>query len=351
MTIAIETSGLKTGYRTQGTGVYIASLLTNLKRYTPKNEYINFSRTQNIPKNVDLVHYPYFNPFFLTLPLRKPFPTVVTVHDLIPLVFPKHFPIGIRGRLKWYIQRWSLMAASAVIADSKSSKKDIVRFTGIDSKKIHVVHLAPGEEFKEIKSSKLKVENLRKKYNLPEKFVLYVGDILWSKNVPSLIRAIKKINLTLVMIGKQAASADFDENHPWNKDLVILNREAEETQRIVRLGFVSNEDLVAIYNLATLFIMPSFYEGFGLPVLEAMSCGCPVITTKKGSLPEIAENAAYYVDPDANSMADGIGEVFFNSKLQKDLSNIGLIQSKKFSWEKTAEETVRVYEKSVENHR
>lgn len=346
MKIAINTDALKIGYRIQGTGVYINQLLINLKRYFDENEYITFSRTQKLFKNVDLAHYPFFNPFFLTLPLRKSFPTIVTIHDLIPLVFPEHFPVGIKGELKWRIQKWSLKNVKAIIADSLATKKDIEGFTDTPSDKIYVIYLAAGEGFKQIESSKLKLESLRKKYSLPDKFVLYVGDVIWSKNVPNLIKAIKKINLTLVMVGKQATSTDFDKTHPWNKDLVILNNEARDDKRIIRLGFVPNEDLVAIYNLTTVFVQPSFYEGFGIPILEAMKCGAPVITTKGGSLPEVAGEAAFYVNiNDVNSIADGVGEVFFNKDLQEELSQRGLKQAKKFSWEKTAKETINVYSK------
>lgn len=343
MKIAINTEALDTSYRIQGTGVYINQLLTSLKRYFKENEYISFSRTQKLSKNTDLVHYPYFNPFFLTLPLKKPFPTVVTVHDLIPLVFPQYFPAGLRGSIRWLIQKFSLRGAQSIITDSESSKKDITKYTGIPDTKIHVVYLAAGEEFKSIDDT-LVLDSIRAKYNLPEEFVLYVGDVLWSKNVPNLIRAIKKINLTLVMVGKQVATENFDKNHPWNKDLVMLNELAKDDRRIIRLGFVSDNDLIDIYNVSTVFAMPSFYEGFGMPILEAMACGTPVITTKRGSLPEVTGDSAFYVDPnDVDSIANGIGEVFFNNKLQSELSQRGLIQAKKFSWKKTASQTAKIY--------
>lgn len=343
MRIAINTEALNTSYKIQGTGVYIDQLITNLKRHFKENEYISFSRIQNIPKNVDLVHYPSFNPFFLTLPLRKPFPTVVTVHDLIPLVFPQHFPPGMKGKLKWQIQKISLRGVSAIIADSNSSKHDIAKYTSIPDKKIYAIYLAASESFKPIKSTLL-LDRIRVKYHLPEKFVLYVGDVLWSKNVPNLIKAIKEINLTLVMVGKQTKVTSFDESNPWNRDLVFLNKETKDDRRIIRLGFVSDQDLVRIYNTATLLVQPSFYEGFGLPILEAMACGCPVITTRGGSFPEVAGEAAFYVDPhNASNIANGIGEVFFNNKLQNELSQKGSTQAKKFSWKKTARETVEVY--------
>lgn len=347
MKIAIDTQPLETSYRIQGTGVYINQLLTHLRAYYSEHEYVSFSQKEGLPKNVDLVHYPYFNPIFLTLPIKKPFPTVVTVHDLIPLVFPQHFPAGIKGQLKWEIQKWSLRGSSQIIADSNASKKDIAKYTGIPDTKIHVVYLAAAEEFKSIDDTLL-LDRIRVNYNLPEKFVLYVGDVLWSKNIANLLKAIKEINLTLVMVGRQTKLTNFDKNNLWNRDLVILNKEAKDDKRIIRLGFVPDEELVAMYNSATLLVQPSFYEGFGLPILEAMACGCPVVTTRGGSLPEVAGEAAFYVDPnDFNDIANGIGEVYFNRKLQQSFSLKGLAQAKKFSWRKTAGETVKVYEKVV----
>lgn len=348
MNIAIDESPLKTGHflqhRVRGTGFYIENLKKSLLRYYPKNKYTFFTRGENLPKDIDLVHYPHFEPFFLTLPLCKSYPTVVTVHDLTPLVFPKHFPAGIRGKIKWQIQRWSLRSAAAVITDSQSSKNDIVQYTGISDIKVHVVYLAAGEEFKklEVRSKKLEVIS---KYNLPAKFVLYVGDATWNKNLPNLIRAIQKINLTLVMAGKATAKQDFDRTNPWNYDLAAIEGLAKNDKRIIRLGFIPQEDLVMLYNAATVFAMPSIYEGFGLPVLEAMACGTPVVAAKGGSLAEVVGDAGLFVNPyDIDSITNGINEVFFTKKLQEKFSKKGLSQAGKFFWEKTAEQTTKVYE-------
>src|SRR5690606_743268 len=152
------------------------------------------------PEDVDIIHYPYFDPFFLTLPLKKRVKTIVTVHDLTPLVFPDAFPAGIKGKLSWQVQKYSLKSASAIIADSEASKKDIIRLTGIDSNKIHVVYLAAGEEFERLQLSDTRNKELRKKYKLPENFLLYVGDVTWNKNLPRLLDAIEEANVPLVMI-------------------------------------------------------------------------------------------------------------------------------------------------------
>jgi glycosyltransferase involved in cell wall biosynthesis len=124
--------------------------------------------------------------------------------------------------------------------------------------------------------------------------------------------------------------------------------ELKNNKKIIRLGFVSDEDLVAIYNLATVYCQPSFYEGFGLPVLQAMACGTPVVAARTPALMEIGESACLYADPqDTKDMAQKIKKVLDNSSLQKDLSQKGLRQVKKFSWTKTAEETYKIYEKAL----
>jgi len=345
MKIAIDISPLQTGHKVRGVGFYLEHLKNALIKYYPENEYVFFERGEKLPQDIDLVHFPYFEPFFLALPLYKKFKTVVTVHDLTPIVFPNAFPRGIKGEIKWQMQRYALRQADAILTDSQSSKKDIIKHVGAKESRIHVVYLAAGEEFKIIQSSRLKTENLRKKYNLPGKFILYVGDVTWNKNLPRLIDAAKELKIPLVMIGKNLVSENYDQNNPWNSDLNRINELAKGDESIIRLGFVSAEDLITVYNLATVFVLPSLYEGFGLPILEAMACGCPVVTSKEASIPEVAKDAAFYVDAyDVKSIASGMKEVFGSENLQKQLREKGLENAKRFSWKKTAGNTIRVYQ-------
>lgn len=348
MNIAIDISPLKSGHylqhRVRGTGFYLKNLQSSLEKYYPKNKYTYFSKGDSLREEIDIVHYPYFEPFFLTLPLFPKNKTVVTVHDLTPLVFPDHFKAGLRGKVKWQIQKRGIKNADAIIADSISSKKDIIKYAGISESKVGVVYLAAGSEFRVI-DSKLKLEEIRKKYNLPKKFALYVGDATWNKNLPRLIKAVSRINVPLVMAGKALIEEKFDKQNPWNKDLVEVQNLARANKNILRPGFVPSEDLVLLYNAATLFIMSSVYEGFGLPVLEAMGCGCCVVTSREGSIPEIAGEACKYVDAyNVDNISQGISAVFNSKSLQQELSKKGLIQSKKFTWQKTAEGTMKVYE-------
>ncbi|HUQ85174.1 MAG TPA: glycosyltransferase family 1 protein [Candidatus Limnocylindrales bacterium] len=354
MNIAIDVTPLNDNrllsHKVRGTGFYIQNLKKSLLEFFPENNYQFFTREDKLEKNSETVHYPYFEPFFLTLPFSKKLKTVVTVHDLTPLVFPEHFPSGIKGKIKWQIQKQNLLRSDRIITDSESSKKDITKFTGYPEKKIDVVYLAAGDEFRKFKIEdlRLKKNDIKLKYNLPEKFVLYVGDVTWNKNLPRLIKAVSKTDIPLVMVGKALAEKNYDRSNPWNSDLLLTQELISKNPNIKVLGFIPTDDLVSIYNSASIFVMPSLYEGFGLPILEAMQSGCPVITTKEGSLEEVAGNAAYYVDAkNTDSISDGISEVFENSKLQNELSAKGIEQAKKFSWKKTATETIRAYDKAL----
>jgi glycosyltransferase involved in cell wall biosynthesis len=348
MKIAIDISPLGTGHKVRGVGFYLEHLKNALIKYFPQNDYVFFQRGEKLANDVKVIHFPYFEPFFLALPIYNKFKTVVTVHDLTPIVFPQAFPSGIKGKLKWQMQRFALKRASAVITDSESSKKDIKKYAGVRENKIHVIYLAAGEQFIKLKTENVKLKEIAKRYGLPEKFVLYVGDVTWNKNLPRLIDAIKEAKLPLVMVGKSLVSEDYDKSSPWNADLNRVNELTKGDSNIMRLGFVSGEELVQLYNLATVFVMPSLYEGFGLPILEAMACGCPVITTREGSLAEVAGDSALYVDAyDMESIANGIKKVFDSEKLQKELSEKGLENVKRFSWKKTASDTLEVYTQVV----
>jgi glycosyltransferase involved in cell wall biosynthesis len=347
MKIAIDVSPLQTGHRVRGVGFYLENLKNSLVKYFPENEYVFFETGDKLDSNIDLVHFPYFEPFFLELPLYKKFKTVVTVHDLTPIVFPENFPSGIKGKIKWQMQRYALKRANAIITDSESSKKDIIKLVGARESKIKVVYLAAGEQFNKLKVGNWKLE-IQKRYNLPDDFLLYVGDVTWNKNLPRLINAVKELQIPLVMIGKSLVSEDYDRNNPWNADLNRVNELAKNDKNIMRLGFVPDLDLVSVYNLATALIMPSLYEGFGLPVLEAMASGCPVITSKEGSLSEVAGNAAHYVDAyDVKSITAGIQEVFKDATLQKELSQKGLENAAKFSWKQTVSDTLEAYRSAL----
>lgn len=348
MRIAIDTGPIEQNsesqHRIRGVGKYITLLRDNISRYDKKNDYIFTSNPQSIKETVDLIHYPYFDPFFVTLPYRKKTKTIVTVHDIIPLVHKKQFPSGVKGTIRWQINKMRLKNADAIITDSSASRNDITNIIGIPSNKISVVYLSVDDEFRKLDNG-VWVNDIRKKYNLPDKFMLYVGDVTWNKNLPRLVTAVKKANIPLVMVGK-ALIDTYDKTNPWNYDRNKVASVIKNDPLFVRLGFVPTEDLVGIYNITTALCMPSLDEGFGLPILEAMKCGCPVLCSRMGSLPEVGGDAVMYVDAEsAESIEKGIKELYDSSNVRSKLIEKGLRQSSKFTLESFMKETVKIYEK------
>jgi glycosyltransferase involved in cell wall biosynthesis len=347
MKVAIDVSPLSSDHKVRGVGFYLKNLQQALLRYFPQHDYTFFTKKIEIPKDTDVIHYPYFDPFFISLPLINKAKTVVTVHDMTPLLFPNDFPSGLKGQVKWWIQKRLLQGVDAIITDSRSSKKDIATIINIPKEKIFVSYLAAGEEFKRMSNSKWQMSNIKHKYHLPENFALYVGDATANKNLPRIVKAALLANVPLVLVGKAIASQNYDRDNPWNKDLIEVQGLIQtNTEHFFPLGFVGESELVNLYHQARVFVMPSLYEGFGLPILEAMSCGCPVVTSKEGSLPEVAGDAALYVDAySIESIAGGLQQVISDKKSAKELREKGLQQSSKFSWKQTAKETIDIYTK------
>jgi glycosyltransferase involved in cell wall biosynthesis len=268
---------------------------------------------------------------------------IVTVHDLIPLKFPCHYPAGIRGQWRWRGQKRRLQKVDGILTVSNTSRKDIAQLVCYPQEKIKTTYLAASSEFKVIANRQEK-KRIAQKYSLPQNFVLYVGDVNWNKNVPGLVRACQKLALPLVIVGKQAVARNYDQTHPENQDLVWLQQEAKKDKNIQLLGFIDSQDLPIIYNLASVYCQPSFYEGFGLPVVEAMACGCPVVSSNQGSLPEVGGQAVIYGNPyQKGSLAQAINKVTNNPQLAKKLSLAGPKQAAKFSWQKCAQETLKFY--------
>lgn len=348
MHIAIDTSPLETGHSGRGIGVYTKNLIDALQKFETSHSYSFITRTQKVHNNVDLIHYPYFDPFFLTLPLLKPKPTVVTVHDLIPLVFPDKFPTGLRGSIKWQIQKNSLQGARRIITDSNSSKTDIQTVTGRDPRSIDVIYLAPSGDYHAVIDSTV-IKKVEAKYTLPKRFVVYTGDVNWNKNISGILSAFSLLikdpaldGLTLLFVGRSFLSQDLAEVNDINN---IINRLHLE-KRVMRAGFVPEADLAAIYSMATCSVQPSWYEGFGLPVLEAMACGCPVVAAENSSLSEIAGPSIRVQAGKPDDIARGIKSVLqFSITDRKKIVAHGLEWVKTFTWQKVARETVASYEK------
>lgn len=346
MKVALDISPTKTGHKVRGVGIYTENLENALKKYAKDVDLEVIENKSQIKIGLDLVHFPYFDPFILSLSQKKGIKTLVTVHDLIPLVFPKKFPPGVKGKIKWLLQKRKLSKVDAIITDSESSKKDILKIMKFPSERIDVVYLAADEAFKKITDESL-LSQVKKKYFLPLNFVLYVGDATWNKNLLNLVKAIEKTKTKAVLVGK-AITSDNAVTNEWTKELMEVQQIIKESDQFIKLGFVPTEDLVSLYNLCSVFAFPSRYEGFGLPLLEAASCGAPIITSKKGSIPEVIGDAAEFVDPESiEDIRSAIEKVVGNEELRGDLSKKSFERSKQFSWKKTAIETAKVYKKVI----
>ncbi len=350
--IAINTLPLKSAHKDRGIGYYTHNLVESLKEDSDINlkEFVNLSEI----KDEEVIHYPWFDFFFHTLLIKKHLPTVVTIHDVIPLKFKEHYPVGFRGKINLYLQKSALKRCDAIITDSQVSKADIIKYLKVDSDKINVIPLAQDEDFK-ILSDPLLIHTKRK-YNLPEQILLYVGDANWTKNLPFMLRGFRDIvkesqfkNLKLILVGGVFLKNVENIDHPELQSLKEFNNLIKEYKlegNILKVGNIEKKELVSLYNLATVYIQPSLYEGFGLPVLEAMACGVPVISSNRGSLKEVGGEAAVYFDPENSEQFKAIiKEVLENRSLQSKLSNLSLKQASRFSLEKMILQTKLVYSK------
>ena len=351
------------GHAVRGIGVYNKNLLPELQKLGKKSGLSIESITNQLPTQAgdDIIHWPYFDFFFDTLKPASGAKNVVTVYDCVPLIYPKHYPAGFRGMVNFRKQKNALKKADAVITISETSKKDIARFLGVPAQKIRVVYGSIGNRIR-VMSEESKI-GIRKQYHLPERFVLYVGDVNYNKNVINLVRACKLAKLPLVIVGKHAieleAKANFEVNLEGPRDLYrwFLNKphpevahykellkEIEGTDLVKRLGFVKPIDFSAIFSLASVYCQPSFYEGLGMGVLEAFTAGIPVVDARTQALVEIAGDAAWYVNPrDYKDIATGLKKVISDDKLRKELILKGKKRLKFFSWVKTAKLVIDVY--------
>ncbi|MBC7222825.1 MAG: glycosyltransferase family 4 protein [Anaerolineae bacterium] len=271
------------------------------------------------------------------LPPLRDVPTVLTVHDLIFYLFPQyHKPLNY-----WYL-RWTMplyvRRADAVIAVSEATRQDLVRHYRVPPEKVRVIHEAAAPHFRP--AAPEAVAQVRRRYGLPPRFALTVGTIEPRKNLPRLFRALAPLRgaerIPLVVAGGKGWL--------YEETFRTVARLGLEDQ-VSFLGYVPEEDLPALYTAADLFVLPSLYEGFGLPVLEAMSCGAPVACSQAASLQEVAGDAARYFDPhDPEAMAEAIWALWADADLRAHLREQGLRRAAAFSWERAAHETLALYD-------
>jgi anaerobic magnesium-protoporphyrin IX monomethyl ester cyclase len=277
------------------------------------------------------------------MPFASRVPSVVTIHDMSLTLYPRYHPLR-RVLLHRPLVDLTARRASAIITHSNASKQDIVRLYGLDPARVHVVHLAPAPEFVPISDTSA-LSEVRRRYGLPDRFILYVGTIEPRKNLPRLLDAFadryRSGDLTchLVCAGP----------YGWrSRDVARRVASLDVASAVHFLGYVPFADLPALYNLSSLFVFPSLYEGFGLPVVEAMACGVAVLIGRSASLVEITGDAVESVDPlDTHALGRALATLTNDDARRKDLAARGLVQARQFSWERAAKETLRVYRAAV----
>jgi len=285
-----------------------------------------------------------FHELAYLLELIKLEKTVVTCYDLIPWVYEKNHR-SLLWRLLYRLSWDGLRKADRIITISAFSKNEIIKYLGYPEDKIHVIYPAVNHSYYYEKRDR----EILKRFNISEdeKIILYVGSEQPRKNLPFLIRAFGKLKrilpeAKLLKIGNPLWRGAREENLRLIGKLNLQND-------VIFVGYVDEEELPKWYNAADLFVFPSLYEGFGLPPLEAMACGTPVITSNASSLPEVVGDAGIIVDSfNTDEMVRAMYEVLTNDGLREDMSKRGLKMANMFSWEKAAEETLEVYEERAQ---
>jgi glycosyltransferase involved in cell wall biosynthesis len=352
-------------YSQAGIGQYILHLVDGLARVDNENEYVllqsrkddttilkepNFRRVslwtpshhrlERFSLNVelmrlglDVLHSPDFIP-----PHRPSCKSVITVHDLAFLLYP-HFLTKESARYYGHIDqavRWT----DHIVAVSESTKRDTVQHLGVPEDKITVVYEAASPIFRPIDREEARA-HVRNRHGVDAPFVLFVSTIEPRKNVPTLVRAMWQ----LLQCYKEDVHLVLAGGKGWLfEDSFAAVEELELDDRVHFLGRVSSEDLLYLYNAAELLAHPAFYEGFGLPPLEAMACGLPVIVSNVASLPEVVGDAGLLIDPhDVDELTVAMWRVLNDAELYREMRVKGLRQAAQFSWERAARETLKIY--------
>lgn len=275
------------------------------------------------------------------LPYWTTCPTVLTIHDLSLLLYPETHEERLVRRARRVLP---LMArkASAIITPSETVKREVCEHLGVSEDKVFAIPEAARACFYPAPSSE--TEPIRRRLGIEPEFILFVGTVEPRKNLLTLARAFEQIaNIQLVIAGEKGWLSD---------DLLAYVDKGELGDRVLFTGHLSDDDLRALYSSCRVFVYPSLYEGFGLPLLEAMACGAPVVTSNVGSIVETVGTAARLVSPaDAGELAQAITSLLDDSRARDLLSSAGIEHAKKFSWERTAASTWEVYQKALSSHK
>lgn len=372
MKLCIDARPLQNGHRVRGIGVLLSNLLREMGQQLPEDAvtlitqqkavyppfFVHESRLETFridrPNRFNWLADQFFLPglvrksgaelFFATDINSYLLPTaggrvVAMAYDLIPFLFPEVMASQPRSvRLGWRVNFQKLKSADAVIAISQATKDDLVRLFDLAPERVHVIY--PGIDHSLFNMSNAgnktsRIETLGR-YGISGSFLLYVGDSEWRKNLHRCLEALSGLDpaVKLVLVGKRALTDTT--LHGWIDTLGLK-------ERVLLTGFVPDVDLPPMYGAAQAFLFPSLYEGFGLPVAEAMACGCPVITSTISSMPEVAGDAALLVNPESvEEIRAAMRRVLTDPALRESMSSSGLVQAGRFSWKRCAAETLSV---------
>ncbi|MDS1003191.1 glycosyltransferase family 1 protein [Clostridium sporogenes] len=366
MNISIDARGIN-WYKGTGIGTYTEKVLTNMIRETNKDSFNIYWSGENYLKfkkhNTNIIltsrkHNKFFEQTYIPYNLNNTkcdiyhipqngigisesinCKIVVTIHDLIPYIMPE--TVG-KGYLNKFLKEMPkiIELSDKIITVSECSKKDISKFFPVKEDKIEVIPLAADSKYKPL--NKLYCKNvLKKKYGIDLPFILYLGGFSSRKNVKSIIEAFEKIynklpeEYALVIVGSKKDEGE---------KLYEFSSKLKISSNIIFTDFVEEQDLPIFYNGCSVFIYPSLYEGFGLPPLEAMSCGCAVIASNITSIPEVTSDCCINIDPfDIDNISISMENILKNPDLQDKLGKKAFERSKLFSWDKTAKNTLNVY--------
>ena len=294
-------------------------------------------------EKIDVFHSLYF-----LAPLGRGFANIITVHDLMPLTLPNFFQgrkflVRVYAKLFTHVFiRSSLIYSNEIITDSQTVRDDVIRWKPECERKITVICPAVDPLFKKMNDPK-PIEEIKSKFGLTKRIILYVGNTRPYKNLPRLIKAFKLLKKDNGQSCQLVIGGGESRNLPLLKR---LTKSLELKDSVVFTGNLSDEEVIALMNAADIFVFPSIYEGFGLPPLEAMACGTPVITSKAGSLPEVVGDAAILVNPkDEQEIASAMLRLLKDDSLHQELIKKGYQRISSFTWKNTAKKTVRVYQK------
>ncbi len=304
--------------------------------WTPSHHLIEkWSFAAEIIRNrLDVLHSPDFIPPVFGAKRR-----IITVHDLNFLYYPEHLEPDSRRYYAGQI-KWAANSANHIIADSEYTRQDLLNDLNVPREKVTTIYLAANPIYSQDHDIEM-VEAALAKYSLPAGFILFVGTLSPRKNVRTLVEAYNAlfqeqgVDLPLVIVGKKG----------WqSRELFERIHELGIDKHIIHLEGIQDDDLAKLYSAASVLALPSYYEGFGLPPLEAMHCGCPVIVSNRSSLPEIVGDAGLYCEPDdINSWAEALLTVISNSEQRLQMIEAGHKQADKFTWSSTAQKTLELY--------